>query len=82
VPGLCLNSLQTKEISRLNGIYKKLLSKVEVYEGFAKIIDPHSVEVRETGGSIKRFSAERILVATGGRAVHLNIPGKVPFSLK
>ena len=76
-----LNLLQTKEISRLNGVYKKLLSgsKVDIYEGAAKIIDLHTVEVQEIGGNSKRYSTKRILVATGSRAVLLDIPGKVPF---
>ena len=51
---------------------------MNIYEGFAKIIDPHTVEVREIVGSgTKRFSTERILVATGGRPILLDIPGKV-----
>lgn len=73
--------LQTNEIARLNGIYRKLLlnSKVDMYEGGGKIIDPHTVEVQETDGKSKRFTTNKILVATGGRAVPLNIPGKVLF---
>ncbi|KAG0629216.1 hypothetical protein M758_1G085900 [Ceratodon purpureus] len=69
---------KTKEISRLNGVYKKLLSgsKVDIYEGAAKIIDLHTVEVQEIGGNSKRYSTKRILVATGSRAVLLDIPGK------
>jgi glutathione reductase (NADPH) len=54
-------------------------SKVEVYEGAAKIIDPHTVEVQEIGGKSTRYSTKRILVATGSRAVRLDIPGKVLF---
>lgn len=70
--------MQTKEVTRLNGVYKKLLSKVDIYEGFAKIIDPHTVEVRDvTDGSTQQFSTEKILVATGGRPIILDIPGKV-----
>ena len=74
---------QTNEITRLNGVYRKLLtgSKVDMYEGGGKIVDPHTVEVQETDGKSKRFTTKRILVATGGRAVLLNIPGKVLFPL-
>ncbi|KAG0576369.1 hypothetical protein M758_5G090400 [Ceratodon purpureus] len=69
---------KTNEITRLNGVYRKLLtgSKVDMYEGGGKIVDPHTVEVQETDGKSKRFTTKRILVATGGRAVLLNIPGK------
>lgn len=78
----CLSLLQTNEIQRLNGVYRKLLlnSKVDMYEGGGKIIDPHTVEVQETDGKSKRFTTNKILVATGGRAVPLDIPGKVLFS--
>jgi glutathione reductase (NADPH) len=69
---------KSNEIARLNGVYKKMLnnSKVEMYEGAGKVIDPHTVEVTETGGQVKRFSTKHILIATGGRAVLLDIPGK------
>lgn len=64
-------------------MYKRLLagSKVDMYEGGGKIVDPHTVDVEQTGGEVKRFTAKKILVATGGRAVPLNIPGKVTFCL-
>jgi len=52
-----------KEIARLNGVYDRLLKNagVELHHGRATVVDPHTVEL---GG--KRFTAERILVATGG----------------
>ncbi len=52
-----------KEINRLQGVYDKLLrdSQVMVLNGRASVADAHSVKV---GDSI--YTAERILVATGG----------------
>ena len=63
---------KNREIGRLNGIYKKLLSDsgVKLYEKRGKIIDPHTVEV---GG--ERFTTQRILIATGARPVAPQIPG-------
>jgi len=60
------------EVSRLNGIYGRLLdgAGVDHYEGYAKILDPHTVEIGD-----KKFTAKYICVATGGRAVKLPIPG-------
>jgi len=60
------------EIDRLNGIYKKLLSDagVTLHEGRGKLIDAHTVEVAGT-----RHTAERIVIATGGRAVRPGIEG-------
>jgi len=51
------------EISRLNGIYSRLLEgvKAEVIDGRARIVDAHTVAVGE-----RTFSAGKILVATGG----------------
>ncbi|MDB5999460.1 MAG: glutathione-disulfide reductase [Rhizobacter sp.] len=52
------------EISRLNTIYASLLDDagVRLLRGWAKLIDPHTVQVGE-----ERFTAEHILIATGGR---------------
>jgi glutathione reductase (NADPH) len=51
------------EIGRLNAIYDNLLSGVnaEVIDGRAKIIDAHTVEVNN-----QHYSADKILIATGG----------------
>lgn len=60
------------EIERLNGIYGKLLSNagVTLYEARATLIDPHTIEV---GG--ERVTAERILIAVGGRPNMPDEPG-------
>ncbi|MEE8187885.1 MAG: glutathione-disulfide reductase [Kiloniellales bacterium] len=54
------------EIDRLEGIYERLLGDagVEVHRGHARLLDSHRVEVEG-----RTFSAETILVATGGRPV-------------
>jgi len=51
------------EISRLNGIYRNLLGGVdaEIIDGRGSIVDAHTVAVGE-----QQFSAEKILIATGG----------------
>ncbi|KAI5081681.1 hypothetical protein GOP47_0001424 [Adiantum capillus-veneris] len=69
---------KTKEIVRLNGVYKRILSGagVTIFEGLGKIIDAHTVEVQLTSGQSKRFTARHILIATGSRAGLLDIPGK------
>src|ERR1700716_2239042 len=54
---------QDPEITRLEGIYRKLLSGVgaTVFDGRAVFVDPHTVEVAG-----KRVTAENIVIATGG----------------
>ncbi|EJO93326.1 glutathione reductase [Ectopseudomonas mendocina DLHK] len=64
---------KNREIQRLNGIYRNLLtnSGVTLFEGHARIVDAHTVEVNG-----QRHSAERILIATGGWPQIPDIPGR------
>jgi len=61
-----------REIARLNGIYLELLegAGVRVMEGHARLRDRHTVEV---DGTV--VTADRILIATGGRPFKSEIPG-------
>jgi glutathione reductase (NADPH) len=54
-----------KEVTRLSGIYTSNLAKagVTAFEERAEVIDTHTVKLTRSGGE---FSAERILIATGG----------------
>ncbi|MGB1142111.1 MAG: FAD-dependent oxidoreductase, partial [Halioglobus sp.] len=60
------------EISRLNGIYDRLLdgAGAQVIEGRAAIVDAHTVAVGDT-----RYTAARILIATGGWPHVPDFPG-------
>jgi glutathione reductase (NADPH) len=51
------------EIARLNGIYRKLLdgAEADIIDGRARLVDAHTVAVGE-----QQYSAEKILLATGG----------------
>ena len=68
-----LRDNKTKEIERLNGIYKNLLdnSGVTTLWGHAKLVGPNSVELDG-----KTYTAEKILLATGGWPTKPDIPGK------
>src|SRR5262245_27332618 len=61
-----------REISRLNGIYRRILGDagVEIIESHAEILDPHTVAIDG-----KKLTARYILVATGSWPVVPNIPG-------
>lgn len=68
-----LRDNKVEEISRLNGIYRNILdnANVELIEGRAKVTGPNTVSVGD-----KSYTAERILVATGGWPMVPDIPGK------
>ncbi|MFZ6731591.1 glutathione-disulfide reductase [Undibacterium sp. Ji42W] len=61
-----------KEIARLNGIYKQILTNanVNVIAGHAQIVDAHTVVVNGTN-----YSAHNILIATGGHPIKPELPG-------
>ncbi len=61
------------EISRLNGIYRRLLegAGVEIVESRARLVDAHTV-VAANG---RRVTAANILVATGGWPTKPDLPG-------
>ena len=71
--------MQTDEINRLNGVYKRLLSSagVKSFEGEGKVVGPNEVEVTQIDGTKLSYSAKHILIATGSRAQRPNIPGQV-----
>ena len=68
---------KNREIERLNGIYRGLLEDagVDLFEGRARLVDPHRVEVTLPGRIRRYFSAENILVATGSWPHRPMIPG-------
>lgn len=68
-----LREHKNAEIERLNGIYRNLLVNAgcDLLEGRGTITGPHSVQVGD-----KSYSAERILIATGGWPFVPDIPGK------
>ena len=61
-----------REIDRLNKVYLRLLDAagVTLYNGHGKLLDSHQVQVGED-----IVSAEKILIATGGRPWTPDIPG-------
>ncbi|WP_367110155.1 FAD-dependent oxidoreductase [uncultured Psychrobacter sp.] len=48
---------------------------VEVLKGYAKIIDPWTVEVALNDGSVQRLTTRTIVLATGARPVVPDLPG-------
>ncbi|HWT63774.1 MAG TPA: glutathione-disulfide reductase [Ochrobactrum sp.] len=64
-----------KEVSRLEGLYRKGLenSKVDIFASRAELIDAHTIELKADG---RRVTADQILIATGGHpSAHEALPG-------
>jgi glutathione reductase (NADPH) len=63
---------RTAYIDRIHNSYDNVLgkNKVDVIKGFARFIDAHTVEVNG-----EKITADHILIATGGRPSHPDIPG-------
>ena len=67
-----LAAARDAEVARLSGIYGRLLGNAGVtsFDARATFLDAHTLDV---GG--KRVTAERIIIAVGGVATRLDIPG-------
>jgi glutathione reductase (NADPH) len=67
-----LAAARDAEVTRLSGIYGRMLAGagVTTFDARATFLDAHTLDV---GG--KAVTAERIVVATGGRITKLDIPG-------
>lgn len=61
-----------QEVNRLSALHISFLGKagVELKIGKAKLLDPHTVEVGDN-----KYTADKILIAVGGRPVKPDMPG-------
>ena len=68
-----LKAQRAKEIGRLNEVYLKLLEGpgVTMLRGWARFADAHTIEVGD-----KRYTAQHVIVATGGRPFVPELPGR------
>ncbi|ASC69116.1 glutathione-disulfide reductase [Halomicronema hongdechloris C2206] len=60
------------EVTRLNGIYQRMLDKagVQLFRAYARFVDDHTLMVGE-----QKVTADKILVAVGGQPIKPDIPG-------
>jgi glutathione reductase (NADPH) len=67
-----LAAARDAEVTRLSGIYDKLLqgAGAATFWGRATLLDAHSIAIGD-----QRVTAEKIAIATGGKANRLDIPG-------
>jgi glutathione reductase (NADPH) len=64
-------------IKRLNGAYERNWDKegIDLIHGRARFVEPKVVEVSQKDGSVARYAAPHILIATGGRPNLPKVPG-------
>ncbi|PZP54779.1 MAG: glutathione-disulfide reductase [Micavibrio aeruginosavorus] len=67
-----LKQNKDNEIARLSNIYREILNinKVSVYEGYAVFKDEHTIQIGN-----KEITAERILIAVGGKPQKPDVKG-------
>ncbi len=65
-----------REIERLADLYEKGQSKAEIFRGAARFQDPNTLIIGDTV-----VSADKILIATGGKPFVPDIPGKEHLSI-
>ncbi|WP_332778104.1 glutathione-disulfide reductase [Polaromonas sp.] len=68
-----LKANRAREISRLNGVYLQLLDSagVQTLRGWATLLDAHAIDVAG-----QRYTAQNILIATGGAPTIPDVPGR------
>jgi glutathione reductase (NADPH) len=72
-----LRDNKTREIERLNGVYRTLLDNagVDIIWGHGEFVDAHRIKVSSSEGDDQQLYGEKILIATGGRPVVPEFPG-------
>jgi NAD(P) transhydrogenase len=68
------DAVRDAEVSRMRWNLER--HGVPILRGVARFVDPHTIEVTDTGGSPRRVTSEFFLVATGSRPHH---PDGIPF---
>jgi glutathione reductase (NADPH) len=60
------------EVARLNGIYARMLdgSKVKIFQGHGQFVDPHTIAIGD-----QTVTADKVLIAVGGKPVKPDFPG-------
>lgn len=73
-----LRDRTASEVSRLNGVYERVVSGAgaEIFRARARLISPQAVELRDVAtGTTRTVRARHVLVATGARPRRPSIPG-------
>mmetsp|Transcript_5840 Transcript_5840/g.9362 ORF Transcript_5840/g.9362 Transcript_5840/m.9362 type:complete len:425 (-) Transcript_5840:282-1556(-) len=80
--GKMVNSVQM-HIKGLNWGYKSDMIKLKVkyYNAYASFVDAHTIEVDNGKGKVEQVTADKIVIAVGGRPSYPGIPGDKEFGI-
>lgn len=72
-----------KHIKSLNWGYKTDLIKLKIkyFNKYASFVNEHTIQVEDKNGNKETVTAERIIIATGGRPSYPGIPGDREFGI-
>jgi len=77
-----VNTVQ-KHIKSLNWGYKTDMIKLKVkyFNAYASFVDQHTIQVDNRKGKVETVTAEKIIIAVGGRPSYPDIPGAREFGI-
>lgn len=80
--GALVGSVQM-HIKGLNWGYKADLMKLKVkyYNSYATFVDPHTISLDNGKGKVEQVTADKIVIAVGGRPNYPGIPGDKEFGI-
>ena len=56
-------------------------NKVKYFNAYASFIDPHRIQLRKPNGDTSEVSADKFVIAVGGRPSYPEIPGAREFGI-
>ena len=56
-------------------------SKCKYFNAYASFIDPHRLQLRKANGDVSEVTADKIVIAVGGRPTMPEIPGAREFGI-
>jgi pyruvate/2-oxoglutarate dehydrogenase complex dihydrolipoamide dehydrogenase (E3) component len=70
-------------IKGLNWGYKSemIKAKVKYFNAYAEFVDAHTIKTDNGKGKVEQITADKIIIATGGRPSYPDIPGDKEFGI-
>jgi pyruvate/2-oxoglutarate dehydrogenase complex dihydrolipoamide dehydrogenase (E3) component len=70
-------------IKSLNWSYKSEISSlgVKYFNSYAKFVDAHTVELTDKKGNVVKVTADKFVIAVGGRPSYPGLPGDKEFGI-